>query len=138
MLRFKKFAVLCFLVMGSFSFLWNLLGSASAWAEDNAAYWQGFKELYDADKSEQALAFLEAHPGKTVDYFYNLGTVLGRLDRPGPAVAYLEKAFSLKPSDHEIELNLEIERDALGRLIGASRLDPASNWGERLADLLKR
>jgi tetratricopeptide (TPR) repeat protein len=124
-----------FLILASV-FLGVTLG-LSALAQEGEA-WQESKVLFDAGKIEEALQKIKAHPSESASYYYNVGTLLFRSGLNGPAVAHLEKAYRLSPSDPQIRHNLEIARNSLIRLIGAEKLDPASTWDEKLADRLSR
>lgn len=92
------------------------------------------QSLYASGKYEEALQALRSHPAESAQYFYNIGTIHLRLDQPGQARAYLEKANALRSHDPEIQNNLQLARSALGRLIGNDRLDPASTGLESMAD----
>ncbi len=96
--------------------------------------WEPARSLYDAGKYEEALKELQATPLEEGAYFYNLGTVLFRMGRIGPSLAYFEKANRLKPHDPAIQKNLRLARNTLAQSIGDSKLDPASTWMEMLAN----
>jgi tetratricopeptide (TPR) repeat protein len=109
-----------------------LLISTSARADDWGS-WGEAKGFYEAGNLEEALHSLRSHPAENGAYFYNLGTVHYRLAQYGLAVAYLEKASRLRPSDPDLQHNLDLARAGLARMIGKDRLDPASSWLERSA-----
>jgi tetratricopeptide (TPR) repeat protein len=92
------------------------------------------QSLYEAGNYDQALKVLRAEPKQSAQYFYNLGTVSMKLDHPGEAVAYLEKANALSPHDAQILQNLQLARSALAHVVGTERLDPASSALESMAD----
>ena len=99
-----------------------------------AAPFEDAKQLADSGKFEEAYQVLKQAPGTDAAYHYNVGTIMMQLGKPGAAVAYLEKAHYLKPFDRDIRANLKQARDALGRLIGNERVDPASSALESFAE----
>lgn len=96
--------------------------------------WPAANQLAKAGKLDEAYQELLTHPQPGAVYYYDLGTLASRLGYLGPAVAYLEMADRMQPHDPDIQHNLEIARDTLGRTIGTDHLDPASSWPEQLAD----
>jgi tetratricopeptide (TPR) repeat protein len=102
--------------------------------DNGSSDWQEAKSLYEAGKFDEALQAFQTHPNDTAQYFHNLGTVYYRVGQPGRALAYLEKANSLKPHDPETQHNLHLAQAAVGQLIGEARLDAASTGLESLAD----
>jgi tetratricopeptide (TPR) repeat protein len=96
--------------------------------------WQQAKSLFEAGKYEEALHEFHSHPADSAQYFYNIGTTHLKLGQPGQAVAYLGKSNHLRAHDPDTQRNLQIAQSALGRLIGADHLDPASSGLETLAD----
>jgi tetratricopeptide (TPR) repeat protein len=96
--------------------------------------WQQAKSLYDAGKYDEALHEFRSHPADSAQYFHDLGTIYLKMGQPGQATAYLGKANHLRAHDPEIQRNLQIAQGALGRLLGADHLDPASSGLEVLAD----
>lgn len=95
--------------------------------------WQEARVLYDTGKYDEALAALRAAPSEDASFYYNLGTIYQKLGQLGPAVAHLEKANRLRPHDPDIQYNLKLAKDALGRLIGPDKL-VAGSWTESIAD----
>ena len=109
----------------------------SSFAEDTATApdkWQEAQSFYDQGKYEDALKTLKENPSETGSYYYNLGSVFLKLSRPGPAVAYLERANRVQPHDSSIQQNLKIAKSALAQLIGNDHLDPASSGLESFVD----
>jgi tetratricopeptide (TPR) repeat protein len=99
--------------------------------------WQQAKNLYDSEKFQDAALELQKNAHLSHDsasYYFNLGTIYYRLGRLGEAVGYLEKANRTSPHDPDIQYNLNLIQNALGRVIGAEKLDPSSTWVEQLAD----
>lgn len=96
--------------------------------------WTEAKALFDSQKYEDAMRLLQSQPRYEGAFYYNLGTVMLKLGRPGQALAYLEKANHLTRHDRDIQKNLSAARAALGKLIGEDQLDPASTWSERFSD----
>jgi tetratricopeptide (TPR) repeat protein len=95
------------------------------------------QEAFNSGKYEAALQQLLSHPAEDSTYYYNLGTTLLELNHVGVASAYLEKANRLNPHDVAIQQNLQLAHNALSRALGPEKLDPASSWGETLADNLR-
>jgi hypothetical protein len=62
---------------------------------------------------KEAVEALKKTPTYDATYFYNLGVLHGRLEQPGLAVAYLEKANREKPHDPEIQNSLRVARESL-------------------------
>lgn len=98
-----------------------------------------YRDLFGRGQYNEALQALEQSPDgqqKTSTYYFNRGVIHHALNQSGLAVAYLEKAKSMNVTDEELEDALDDARDALGKFIGTSRLDPASllweQWGEEL------
>lgn len=98
------------------------------------------RTLFESNRWEEALALLQKNSPPPADspesatYWYHLGTVHLRLNRLGPAVAYLEKAHALAPSQGDISQNLSVAQTGLARSIGQNKLDPTSNGIDLLAD----
>ncbi|MCM2280009.1 MAG: hypothetical protein NDJ89_18200 [Oligoflexia bacterium] len=121
---------------------WNGIGAvllllaSFAPSAQGAIRWEELKALYDARRYEDAQRLLLENPESTHDYYYNLGTLAYRLSRHGLAVAYLEKAYRMKPYDSDTRQNLELARSGLAQVIGASKLDPGSTPLEAFGDLL--
>lgn len=99
--------------------------------------WQELKNLYDTQKYQNALQVLQAEPNDSAIYYYNLGTIYARLDRPGLGLAYLEKAKRLNPSDPDIQYNLSWVQSKLSQLIGEDRLDPTSSSIEQSIEIFQ-
>jgi hypothetical protein len=97
----------------------------------------GVKSAFDSGAYADALRQLQSNPSDDATYYYNLGTTLLKLGKPGQAVAYLERANRLEPHDVSIQQNLQISRTTLGHLVGTEKLDPASTWSENVADNLR-
>lgn len=122
-------------VFGSCALLAAEPGQADRWSE--------FRSLYDAGRTEEAASFLERNPpeqpNRSPEYFFNLGTSYYRLGQFGKAVAYLEKAHSIRPDDPDTRKNLELARSKLARVLGSEeRLDPAASWIEKYSELAAR
>lgn len=82
------------------------------------------------------LSELKAHPSDTSEYHFNVGNLELRLGNPGLARAHLEKAKQMQPFSPKIDSSLRVARDSLGKVIGAERLDPATEWYNALDDRL--
>ena len=84
---------------------------------------------------------LKQHPTYDATYFYNLGVLYGKLNQPGMATAYLEKANRLDPHDPELLSNLNLARTQFQQQLNAQKseiaLDGASNPFERFADRIQ-
>lgn len=98
---------------------------------------ESLQAAFNSGKYEDALQQLRAHPEDAATYYYDLGTVLLKLNRIGEATAYLEKANHLQPRDIAIQQNLQLAQNSLAKTVGAEHLDPASSWTENLADRLR-
>lgn len=98
-------------------------------------------ELAAAGKYREAVDALKQNPTYDATYFYNLGILYGKMNQPGLATAFLEKANRIRPHDPEILRNLSLARDGLkNRLIETNsemRLDGASNQFERFSDRIQ-
>lgn len=90
---------------------------------------------------QQQLEALKQNPTYDANYFYNLGVLYGKLNQPGLATAYLEKANRVKPHDPEIVHNLNLARTLLKQQLGQQNseisLDGASNQFEQFADRIQ-
>jgi len=95
--------------------------------------WQDTQNFYNAQKYEDALNTLE-HSQLDATYYYNLGTILARMERIGPSLAYLEKAKHLNPHDADIQANWALVQSKLVQTLGSDRLDPASSFLEQLGE----
>lgn len=90
---------------------------------------------WSAPSIQESFDLLKARPPKTAAEFYNLGTLALSLQKPGEALAYLERAKALDPFDADTAQNLKIARDQTALALGSAlKLDPASHWSESLAD----
>lgn len=99
---------------------------------------ESYLELYQRGAYEEALSALESSAdaqNQTPDYFFNRGVIYHALQKPGLAVANLEKAKSLS-DDERVSPALSAAQSRLAQMIGASRLDAASfsleSWGDEL------
>lgn len=97
-----------------------------------------YEALYSAGKFADALTSLEQVKQRLspFSYSYNKGVIHHALGQEGLAVAYLEKARSLKPEDTSLDEPLETAKLALAKAIGNHRLDPGSYSFERWGDVL--
>jgi len=68
----------------------------------------GYRSLLDADAAKGHL-------------FYNLGNAYFRMDDPGRAILFYERARILLPRDADLRFNLEYARDRLGDAVPADR-----------------
>lgn len=88
-----------------------------------------------------AIQALRQNPSYDANYFFNLGILHGKLERPGLATAYLEKANRLRPHDPETIANLNLAKAQLeNRLVQQSStltIDGASDSFERFSDRIK-
>lgn len=95
-------------------------------------------QLEASGRFKEAVDLLKQSPTYDGVYFYNLGVLHGKLGQAGPAVAYLEKANSLRPHDPEVQRNLTLARDALRNALAGMNsetgLDSASTSLERFSD----
>lgn len=106
---------------------------------DYASADEAYRTLYQQGAYTEALQALEQSTvakEETSVYFFNRGVIHHALNQHGLAVAYLEKANSMGAQDPELEEALRTSRIALGKFIGASKLDATSKpwevWGDRL------
>jgi tetratricopeptide (TPR) repeat protein len=90
---------------------------------------------------QQQLDSLKQNPTYDANYFYNLGVLYGKLNQPGLATAYLEKANSTKPHDPETLHNLKLARSLLKQQLVQTNseisIDGASNQFEQFADRIR-
>lgn len=90
---------------------------------------------------QQQLEALKQNPTYDANYFYNLGVLYGKLNQPGLATAYLEKANRVKPHDPEIVHNLNLARSLLKQQLAQQNseisVDGASNQFEQFADRIQ-
>jgi len=131
MLRFR--AGLIRLFRGALLLLVIAGVSASSFAGDWGP-WEEARALFDSGKFEEAIQSLRAHATEDARYYYNLGTASFRAGKYGWAVAYLEKANSLRLHDSDTTHNLNLARNSLGQIIGRDRIDAASSWIETTTD----
>ncbi len=98
-------------------------------------------QLESAGNYRAALELLEQKPTYDSTYFYNLGILYGKMNLPGQATAYLEKANRLNPHDPEVQANLKLARTLLQKQLDASKsevqLDSPSHPFERFADRIQ-
>ena len=98
-------------------------------------------QLEASGRYKEAVDLLKQSPTYDAVYFYNLGVLHGKLGQAGPAVAYLEKANSLRPHDPEVQRNLALARDALRNALAGMNsetgLDSASTSLERFSDRIQ-
>lgn len=93
-----------------------------------------YKQLFQAGQYREALNALEQTPDARTQnalYSYNRGVMHYSLHEPGLAVAYLERARALAGGDTaKIDEPLRESRIELAKVIGESKLDPATTWIE--------
>ena len=98
-------------------------------------------QLESSGKYREAIDALQQTPTYDANYFYNLGILWGKMNQPGMATAYLEKANRLKPHDPEILHNLKMARTQFNQqlLNQHSELSPdaASNQFEQFSDRIQ-
>lgn len=91
--------------------------------------------------TQQQLDALKQTPTYDANYFYNLGVLHGKMNQPGLATAYLEKANRVKPHDPEILQNLKLARTLLKQQLSQQNseisVDGASNQFEQFADRIQ-
>ncbi len=95
-------------------------------------------ELESAGKLKEAIDALKQNPTYDASYFYNLGILYGKMNQPGLATAYLEKANREKPHDPEILLNLKLAKSTFQKQLLETHseisIDGASNQLEQFSD----
>jgi tetratricopeptide (TPR) repeat protein len=98
-------------------------------------------ELTTTQTASQQLESLKQNPTYDANYFYNLGVIYGKLNQPGLANAYLEKANRVKPHDPETLHNLNLARTLLKQQLAQQNseisIDGASNQFEQFADRIQ-
>ena len=98
-------------------------------------------QLVTAGKFKDAVDALKQNPTYDATYFYNLGVLYGKMDQPGLAAAYLEKANREKPHDPEILSSLKFARESLHQHLiksgSESVIDSASNQLEQFSDRIQ-
>ena len=98
-------------------------------------------QLETAGKFKDAVDALKQNPTYDATYFYNLGVLYGKMNQPGLATAYLEKANREKPHDPEILHNLKIARSSFEKQLLQEHLeigvDGASNQLEQFSDRIQ-
>jgi hypothetical protein len=98
-------------------------------------------QLAAGGKYKEAIDALKLNPTYDATYFYNLGVLHGRLEQPGLAVAYLEKANRESPHDPEIQSSLKQAREALAQSLVRTGtegvLDGGSTSLESFADRIQ-
>ena len=98
-------------------------------------------ELATAGKLKEAVEALKQSPTYDASYFYNLGVLYGKMNQPGLATAYLEKANRERPHDPEIIHNLKVARRLLEVQLGETHseigIDGASNQLEQFSDRIQ-
>ncbi len=89
----------------------------------------------NADKAIEILEPLARQYPRNFEVNFNLGMILAGQERPGEAVAYLNKACRLRPENSEARWKLGLAQGLNGHLVEAvrhlqlaHRLDPANNW----------
>lgn len=115
--------LLCFLV------LWPHLSRG-----DGASY----ENFYKEGKFTEALLALQNEKEKLPEftYAYNRGVIHHALGQEPLALAYLERAHALNPSDTSVDEPLQAAQIAVGKALGSHRLDPASYSFEKVGELL--
>ena len=98
-------------------------------------------QLAAAGKYKEAVDALKQSPTYDAEYFYNLGVLYGKLNQPGLAAAYLEKANREKPHDPEILKSLHFAQDSLRNSLIKSgteaNIDSASTQLELFSDRIQ-
>lgn len=98
-------------------------------------------QLETAGKFKDAVDALKQNPTYDATYFYNLGVLYGKMDQPGLAVAYFEKANRETPHDPETLRNLKLARESLEKQLSLGhadiKLDGASNQLEQFSDRIQ-
>ncbi len=93
-----------------------LVGAAAAQPEELSRRLATANEAYEEGRYSRAVELYERllESGYTNGaLYYNLGNAYARIDRPGPAIRYYEKARRLLPADSRIPHNLEqVRREA--------------------------
>jgi hypothetical protein len=99
------------------------------------------EQLEASGKYREAVDALKQNPTYDATYFYNLGILHGKLNQPGLAVAYLEKANRVKPHDPEIQRNLKLAQNNLTSALSTTGselgVDSASSSLERFSDRIQ-
>ena len=98
-------------------------------------------QLESAGNYRAAVELLEQHPTYDSNYFFNLGILYGKMNLPGQATAYFEKANRLNPHDPEIQQNLKLARTLLQKQLETSKsevqLEGSTHPFERFADRIQ-
>jgi tetratricopeptide (TPR) repeat protein len=98
-------------------------------------------QLEAGGKYREALDALKQNPTYDATYFFNLGVIYGKMNQPGLATAYLEKANRLKPHDPEVLSNLNLAQNLLRQSLITEKidigLDSASSAFEKYADRIQ-
>jgi hypothetical protein len=98
-------------------------------------------QLAASGQLKEAVEVLKKNPTYDATYFYNLGILHGRMEQPGLAVAYLEKANREKPHDPEIQSSLRVARESLRnsliRMGSEGSVDGCSTPLEGFADRIR-
>ncbi len=98
-------------------------------------------QLESNGKYKEAIEALQQNPTYDANYFYNLGILYGKMNQPGLATAYFEKANRLKPHDPEILRNLKLAKDLLQQQLVSHKAeiisDAASNQFEQFSDRIQ-
>lgn len=98
-------------------------------------------QLAAGGQYREAIQALQQSPTYDATYFFNLGILYGKMNQPGLAHAYFEKANRLHPHDPEILRNLKVARDQLQKQLSATQsdigIDSASDQFERFSDRIQ-
>lgn len=93
--------------------------AATGSAQEQEEIFRSANQDFEAGSYDQAALKYESLVEKgllSADLFYNLGTTLYRLDRPGEAMLFLRRAQVLDPSLPEVRQNIEVLRNRVGIL----------------------
>ena len=98
-------------------------------------------QLESSGKYKEAIDALQQTPTYDATYFYNLGVLWGKMNQPGLACAYLEKANRLNPHDPEVLHNLKIAQTLFSQQLESQhsefKIDAASNQFEQFSDRIQ-
>ncbi|MBL7715968.1 MAG: hypothetical protein JNL01_10930 [Bdellovibrionales bacterium] len=100
----------------------------------DAALSQEFSKHLSEQKWDAALQLLLKNPRNSADYFFDLGALYSRVDKPGLSYAFFEKARARNPFDSKILAASQQAREKLGALIGEVGVDPVSDPLEAWVD----
>ncbi|MBI4925279.1 MAG: hypothetical protein HY843_05075 [Bdellovibrio sp.] len=135
----KYFHILCHVLVGTLLII-HVKGTALADEASSKEIFTRLKQYTDLKQYVEAIQFLKSTAFENAGnpfFYYNLGILYHNSGQSGVALAYLEKAHFLLSNDLEINLALKTAKTTFSKLVGGNaKLDPASNWIEKLTQVL--